>query len=98
MRRIRHNSRGGDEDRGRSGRGDDWDLSEGLDPEGPSAHDLDRFGSEMDRCPNCGESIYDQAEMCPQCGWYLGENPRSLSPWVMVGVFGLVVILLVWAF
>lgn len=52
----------------------------------------------MDRCPNCGESIYDQAEMCPQCGWYLGENPRSLSPWVMVGVFGLVVILLVWAF
>ncbi len=72
----------------------DWDLSEGLDPEGPSAQDLDRFGDEMDSCPNCGAMIYDQAEMCPQCGWYFGEVPQSVSLWMVLGVFGLILVLL----
>jgi hypothetical protein len=72
----------------------DWDLSEGLDPEGPSAQDLDSFGSELDECPNCGASIYDQSEICPKCGWYLGEAPKSLSLWVVLGVCVLIVILL----
>ncbi len=95
MRRIRHNSReGGDE--GRRSRDQGWDLSEGLDPEGPSAQDLDRFGSEMDTCPHCGASIYDQAEMCPRCGWYLGEEARTMPLWVVAGVCGLIVALLLW--
>ncbi len=72
----------------------DWDLSEGLDPEGPSAQDLDRFGDEVDPCPNCGAMIYDQAEICPKCGWYLGEVPKSVSLWVVLGVCGLIVVLL----
>lgn len=65
---------------------DAWDLAEGLDPDGPSAEDLDRFGSELDTCPSCGSSIYDQAEMCPQCGEYLGETPKTLSLWVIFAV------------
>jgi len=72
----------------------DWDLSEGLDPDGPSAQDLHAFGSELDTCPNCGSSIYDQAEMCPVCGWYLGDVPKSVSLWVIAGVCGLIVVLL----
>ncbi len=106
MRRVRHDQHGDDD--GPSGWGGggtenpgddrDWNLSEGLDPDGPSAQDLDRFGSELDTCPNCKSTIYDQAEMCPQCGWYLGEVPKSLSPWVVVGVCGLIVMLLMWAF
>ena len=112
MRRVRHDSRD-DYDDGHDGpsqwggsgagvSGDDdgrgWDLSEGLDPEGPSAQDLDRFGSELDTCPNCASTIYDQSEMCPECGWYLGEAPKTVSLWVVGGVCGLIVILLFWAF
>lgn len=71
----------------------DWDLSEGLDPDGPSAEDLDRFGDEVDPCPNCGSVIYDQAEMCPNCGWYLGEAPKTMSLWIVAGICGLIMIL-----
>lgn len=92
-----HSQWGGD---GANGPDDDrdWNLSEGLDPEGPSAVDLDRFGAELDTCPNCKSTIYDQSEMCPQCGWYLGEEPKSVSLWVVLGVCGLIIMLLLWAF
>jgi len=72
----------------------DWDLAEGLDPDGPSAVDLDRFGSEVDPCPNCGAMIYDQAEVCHQCGFYLGETPKTMSLWVVFGVCGLIIVFL----
>lgn len=106
MRRVRHDSHDdGHDDRSQWGGGGtdgpedrDWNLSEGLDPEGPSAVDLDRFGSELDTCPNCKSTIYDQSEMCPQCGWYLGSEPKTLSLWVVLGVCGLIVMLLMWAF
>jgi hypothetical protein len=68
----------------------DWDLSEGLDPDGPSAEDLDKFGSEVDPCPNCKAVIYDQSELCPNCGWYLGSEPKTMSLWVIFGVFLLI--------
>ncbi len=71
----------------------DWDLSEGLDPDGPSASDLDQFGSEVDPCPHCGEIIYDQAEKCPKCDQYLGETSKTMSLWTVAGVFGLIVIM-----
>tara|TARA_E500000318_G_scaffold85651_2_gene81780 strand:+ start:38073 stop:38384 length:312 start_codon:yes stop_codon:yes gene_type:complete len=101
MRHVRHDS-GNDHPEEWGGNGPDhpdhrdWDLSEGLDPEGPSAMDLDQFGSELDTCPNCNATIYDQSEMCPECGWYLGEAEKSVSLWVFVGVVGLIVILLFW--
>lgn len=96
MRRIRH----GQHDDSGTPRdpSESWDLSEGLDPEGPSAQDLDRFGSEMDTCPNCGSSIYDQAEMCPKCGWYLGETPKSMPVWIVLIACGLIVLMLLWVF
>ncbi|MFG0246868.1 MAG: hypothetical protein ACF8MF_12545 [Phycisphaerales bacterium JB052] len=76
----------------------DWDLSEGLDPEGPSAEDLHTFGNELDTCPNCKSTIYDQSEMCPQCGWYLGEVEKTVSLWVIFGVCGLIIMMLFWVF
>lgn len=76
----------------------DWDLAEGLDPDGPSASDLDRFGSEIDPCPNCGSLIYDQSEICPKCGWYLGEEPKSMSLWTVAGICGLIMVMLWYLF
>lgn len=71
----------------------DWDLSEGLDPDGPSAADLDRFGDELTSCPSCGKALYDQSPMCPHCGHIMEEQPKTMSLWV-VGVIVLMVALL----
>jgi uncharacterized paraquat-inducible protein A len=76
----------------------DWDLGEGLDPDGPSAADLDRFGNELSVCPACDQSIYDQVPICPNCGHAFEEKPRSLSLWTVAGVAGLIVLLLIFAF
>ncbi|MBL4808851.1 MAG: hypothetical protein JKY43_02180 [Phycisphaerales bacterium] len=73
----------------------DWDLGEGLDPEGPSGADLDRFGDELMRCKRCGAQMYDQATVCHECGEYVVEGEKSLSVWMILGVIGLVVLFLV---
>lgn len=57
----------------------DWDLAEGLDPDGPSADDLHRFGDEMTRCAACGREVYDQAEVCAHCGGFVHVRPKT--PW-----------------
>ena len=61
------------------------ELDEGLDPEGPSAADLDRFGGESVVCPECGFEVYDQAEVCPRCGRALTTlGGERASRWVVV--------------
>lgn len=74
----------------------DWDIAEGLDPDGPSAADLDRFGDEMTTCPHCARRIYDQTELCPHCGMALGAQGRSLPIWVVAVVALLIVMMLFW--
>lgn len=59
---------------------DEWD--EGLDPEGPSAEDLDRFGDEFVRCGSCGREVYDQAEVCPRCGGPVAGPGRATPGWI----------------
>lgn len=71
---------------------EDPDIGEGLDPEGPSAEDLDRFGDEFITCPNCHKSIYDQTQMCPYCGHAIMETTSRTPVWVMVAAVGLVAI------
>jgi hypothetical protein len=48
--------------------------------EGPSAEDLDRFGGDTGHCPSCGAEIWDQAEVCPECGEYIVGGTRSRPP------------------
>lgn len=76
----------------------DWDIAEGLDPEGPSAEDLDRFGDEMVRCPHCGKAIYDQAELCPHCGMAIERPPGRVPAWAVALVVLLVALLLYFVF
>jgi RNA polymerase subunit RPABC4/transcription elongation factor Spt4 len=72
----------------------DWDLSEGLDPEGPSAADLDRFGDELSVCPSCKKALYDQSPLCPHCGHLMEEPSRTLSLWVVLVVVLMTALLL----
>lgn len=77
---------------------ENWRLDEGLDPDGPSAEDLERFGSETDACPECGSEVYDQAELCHVCGHAIERGPGSIPTWVgvaaAVGVLGLLLVVL----
>jgi len=47
---------------------DEHDIDDDLDPEGPSAADLERFGGDEADCPACGASVYHDMTMCPACG------------------------------
>lgn len=49
--------------------------------EGPSAEDLRRFGGEEAYCPDCGATIWDQADVCPKCYAYVaGQTTRHRPP------------------
>ena len=47
---------------------------------GPGPEDLRRFGGETAYCPDCGGEVWDQAEVCPACGAYLGGPTISRPP------------------
>lgn len=64
----------------------DHAIDEGLDPDGPSAEDLDRFGDEFKRCPECKSLVYDQSEMCQACGYAFEREPKGIPPWAVVVV------------
>lgn len=55
---------------------DQPDLDDDIDPEGPSAEDLARFGGDTITCRNCGEEVWDDAAICPRCGRALHEELR----------------------
>ena len=74
-------------------------LDEGLDPEGPSAADLDRFGSEFTTCPRCSEEFYDQADTCPHCGDAMLHDATGLPKWaVFTVILVLGALVLYWVF
>lgn len=77
----------------------DWDIGEGLDPEGPSAADLDRFGDELIACASCGREVYDQAEVCPYCAGFVHKTSKPTPLWVVAAaVVVIIAFVLVWVF
>jgi hypothetical protein len=48
--------------------------------EGPSEDDIERFSRETAYCPDCGEEVWDLADVCPKCYAYVGGNTSSRSP------------------
>ncbi len=77
---------------------DSLDQSEFPD-EADVDHDDGDGESETEPCPYCHRPIYEQAEMCPNCGKYIaGEDSTTQKPlWIVLGVvICLTIIVLVW--
>ena len=50
-----------------------------MHDQGPSSEDLDRFSEGEAYCPDCGEAVFDDIEICPSCramvGGRVGRHP-----------------------
>lgn len=57
------------------------DRSDQLD-EDPSPEDMERFGGATRTCPSCKAEVYDDAELCHECGHVFSGEPQH-SPWVV---------------
>jgi hypothetical protein len=50
-------------------------------------------------CPHCGADIYDDAEQCSACGWYLSAEDSPARPrswWILIGAAICIVIVIAW--
>jgi hypothetical protein len=50
-------------------------------------------------CPHCHEPVFDQAERCPHCGWYISEEdtPPARRPWwIALGVVLALIAVYLW--
>lgn len=81
---------------------DHFSLEHDDDDEGPSAEDLRRFGGDETICEDCGASLYDDVDLCPECGTFqispeltdrCGPARMMRNPWVLT----IVVLMLVYA-
>lgn len=68
--------------RGRAGPGSGPDPE--LDPEGPSADDLERFADESVACRRCGAEVSDLADSCPVCGASILGHGRRVPAWFVL--------------
>ena len=65
------------------------DKEELDDSELPDDSDMDDSDStDTEPCPVCGKQIYEQAQVCPQCGNLvsLGHKRYRKPLWIVVGV------------
>jgi uncharacterized protein (DUF983 family) len=62
--------------------------------EGPSDADLDRFSDVTQKCPKCGTELYDDVELCWNCGHALLSRPER-SPASMIVVLICVVVVVI---
>lgn len=79
-----------------SGRNSDWHSDDS---------DHEEFGGkgDVEDCPHCGETIYDDSEQCPRCGTYLNEpdqatdsQPRRNSWLIIIGVLLCLAVFAMW--
>jgi hypothetical protein len=52
--------------------------------EDPSEADIERFDSAVQKCPECGIDLYDDATVCWKCGHAVSSAPKGLPVWVIV--------------
>lgn len=60
------------------------DLGPLCDHEGPSDEDIERFSNPTRACPECNTEVYDDTELCWNCGHAFRAQPGKLPTWVLV--------------
>ncbi len=80
-----------------SGSVEDYESADDdMDPDGPSAADLAKFGEVTVKCPECGTELFDDVAVCWKCGRAQGAGTpdESKTPvWfiviavVLIGLF-----------
>lgn len=60
--------------------------------EEPSEDDLERFSGATRRCSECDTEVYDDAEVCHECGhaFNKADDGRSMPTWAVATTFGLI--------
>jgi predicted nucleic acid-binding Zn ribbon protein len=53
------------------------------DPDAPQAADIERLSDVIQKCPECGKDLYDDAEVCWNCGCVVSEARTRTArlPW-----------------
>ena len=72
------------------------DLGPLDDAECPSDEDMDQFSGVTRTCPECKTEVYDEAEICHNCGHAfstMGAAGKGLPTWAIVTLVGVVALL-----
>jgi len=60
----------------------------------PSDEDVERFGSAVRTCPECGKEVFDDAEICYHCGCAFEgttEGTTKSARWVVATVIVVII-------
>jgi len=79
---------------------DPRDQGDELD-EGPDESDINRTDeNDVDRCPNCGGTIYEDTDRCPKCGHYVtmvvGRGSR-IGAWIVLAFLLALIAIVIYA-
>ena len=55
---------------------DDYYVEEWLEPD-----IWDDDPTDMLSCPECGEEVYEFADLCPHCGMFITPSAAAYNPW-----------------
>ncbi len=62
-------------------------LDHDDDPDAPQPEDVERFSDVTQTCPECGKDLFDDAEVCWNCGCAVSEaRTRAARPplWALI--------------
>ena len=79
---------------------DDWEDDDGAEPADAEWTPDDEDEDETVPCPHCQDPVHDQAERCPNCGWYISEEdapPARRPTWLVIGFILVLTVALLWA-
>lgn len=64
--------------------------------DGPSDADIERFSDVTQTCPSCGTTLYDDVEVCWNCGHALGAERKIEIPlWMWITAAGLLALAII---
>jgi hypothetical protein len=49
----------------------------------PREEDVEAFSGVTRTCPNCRSEVYDEAELCWNCGHVFSGEPKPMPRWVI---------------